>query len=365
MKSLIKKAVDWYFRRKSPAITLVKYGVALIVAAAAGWVLSVTIPSEYGNFQFSLSGEGNLPSLVAYISFFLGVALVLIGVAWEILRYRNEQLALSRNNIIVVEVRGLRDVGGTSLADSVSSVYKGKQRSIFVDLCQNVIDGEIINPKSSLNKLTAITHQVDQITSGVDRSDITMVYGGLAPVPFSFLTGVLLDDESRIETFDWDRNIGHWRNLSESDDNKRFGSNIIEGSIVPGEPEIILAISVSYKVNIDSVRNQFSGLPIVHMELQDGDFDSHWSEEKQAELGKQFLAKLAEIEAFGVKKIHIFVAAPNSLVFRFGKLYDKRNMPEVVVYQYKRGGIPEYPWGVIMPVSNIAEPALVSFGREC
>lgn len=46
-------------------------------------------------------------------------------------------------------------------------------------------------------------------------------------------------------------------------------------------------------------------------------------------------------------------------MFRFGRIYDKRNLPAVIAYQYERGETPPYPWGVKMPVSGAQEPELI------
>jgi hypothetical protein len=60
-----------------------------------------------------------------------------------------------------------------------------------------------------------------------------------------------------------------------------------------------------------------------------------------------------------LKRIHVVMAAPNSVVFNFGRRYDKRNLPELVVYQYERGQQPAYPWGVLMPVAGYDRPQVL------
>ena len=52
-------------------------------------------------------------------------------------------------------------------------------------------------------------------------------------------------------------------------------------------------------------------------------------------------------------------SAQNSVVFRFGRLYDKRNLPEIAVYQYQREEDPPHLWGVLMPVAGIDRPKIV------
>ena len=59
-----------------------------------------------------------------------------------------------------------------------------------------------------------------------------------------------------------------------------------------------------------------------------------------------------------MQTVHLFLAAPNSVVFRFGRSYDGRNMPSVIVHQYERSDPARFPWGVRMPYHGEPEPSL-------
>ena len=118
-------------------------------------------------------------------------------------------------------------------------------------------------------------------------------------------------------------------------------------------------VSVSYVVNPVDVRAKVGEMPIVALDLDGASPTSHWSEDKQRDLGTQFLETVIGLGNRGVRRIHLFLAAQNSVAFRFGRLYDKRNLPEVAVYQYQRAATPPYPWGILMPVCGIDRPAIV------
>ena len=124
--------------------------------------------------------------------------------------------------------------------------------------------------------------------------------------------------------------------------------------------EAALAVSVSYRVIADDVRTRVGDTPIVELKLNSGSPDCHWSDQKQRALGQQFLNAAIDLSNRGVKRIHLFLAAQNSIAFRFGRLYDKRNLPEAVVYQYQKGIFQPYPWGVLMPVCGVERPAIIS-----
>lgn len=61
----------------------------------------------------------------------------------------------------------------------------------------------------------------------------------------------------------------------------------------------------------------------------------------------------------GVARIHLFQAASNSVAFRFGKLYDKRNHPRLLVYLYEHSERVAYPWAVVMTVGGEESSAVI------
>ena len=111
-------------------------------------------------------------------------------------------------------------------------------------------------------------------------------------------------------------------------------------------------MSVLYRIGVLAVRCTVPALPVVELRLEPGGSETHWSAAKQQVLGKEFLQTVIRLRDLGVKRLHLFLAAPNSVVFRFGRLYDRRNLPEVIVYQYEQCQKPPYPWGVRMPASG-------------
>ncbi len=312
------------------------------------------MPTQYGPFSIRFDGEGGTPALISYGLFALAILLCIFGFIW----YKADQRRLSRKKVIVVEARGLRDTSGTPLHEAVPDSLEGHRDQVLIDLRQRVKDGVIVEPRAALEMLVSLPADIARRENGLDRRDITYVYGGLAPVPLTFLTGVLMDDEGAVAVMDWDRHAENWRWLDGEDDGQRFLLSDID-AVPAGAPDVALAVSVSYRVDLDGVRQKVGDIPLVEMALPSGSPDCHWSERKQMALGRQFLETVIALSNQGVRRVHLFLAAQNSLVFRFGRLYDKRNLPEVTVYQYQRDAVPPYPWAVRMPVSGVARAEVV------
>ncbi len=354
-----RSVIDWLFRRRSPALLVMRIGLScLALAVGAGWVLSVSLPRRAGQLEINLNSAGGTPEIVVYLATFLGAIFLVGGFVWEVFRYRAAQRRLSRKKVIVIEARGLRDTSGTPLTEAVPQSLKGRREQVLVDLRQRVQDGLIVEPSTAVERLSSLPADIDRRANGVDRHDISYVYGGLAPVPLTFLTGLLIDDEGSVTIMDWDRHTENWRALDANDDGRRF--TVVGLEAVPeNSAEVALAVSVSYRIDVTGVRGKVGGIPLVEMVLDGGMPDCHWSQEKQEELGCQFLNTVIALGNVSVERVHLFLAAQNSVVFRFGRLYDKRNLPEVVVYQYQRGANLVYPWAIRMPASDVPNAEVV------
>lgn len=346
----IRSFIDFALRRKHPALALIIAGVGLLTTLLAGIAFSATIPLSNGDLRFAFSMEGG-GAIVTWTA--LAVALLLIGpsLAWLYIDWKRAD----RRRVFAIEFRGLRDWNGTPLVQAIPPAIEGQRVEVLVDMRQRVADGVIVAPEIAVERLALLRARLDQDEDGRDRTDMTHVAGGLAPVPLSFLGGVLLDDEAAITFFDWSRDARLWDQLSGPDDGERFA---IEGlsSIEEGTSEVIVAVSASFRVDEAAAVARVGALPILRLSLPTINTANHWSSDKQQALARQFLDAIGELKNRGVRQVHLFFAGANSLVLRFGSVYDKRNLPALNVYQYESTA---FTWGVSMPVAGIARPSVV------
>jgi len=352
-----RSLIDWLFRPKSSGLMAMRTGITLVVIAfGIGWAFDFSLPVEGGRLNLSFDSGKGVPERIVYLAAIVGLVLILGGFVLECVRYAHDRRIQMKKRVLVIEGRGLRDGPGRPLVDAVPATIKGHRQPLLLDLRQKVEDGKIVAPTQILTRIIGLATQIDQLTAGVERSDVTLVYGGLTAVPFTFLTGVMVDDEDNVLVLDWDRRQENWRLLNEEDDGRRFITTGLDD--VANSPEVVLAVSVSQPILQTDLEEGFPGLPIVRMTLDGGGLHSHWSDRKQGHLADQFLQTAFELDRRGVTRIHLVLAAPNSVVFRFGRSYDKRNLPAISVYQFEKGSHPPYPWAVAMPVRGISSATI-------
>lgn len=338
----IEKAADWLFRKRSPALMVFRAGVYLLpLTLAGGWAVSIMYKDTERTLSLGYQSSSTAQFIVG-ICLIVDVGLMVLGAVWEYQRYRDEKKRNDKKKTIVIEQRGLVDTSDSPLSEFIKNKCSWPVESIVNDIREKITDNVISRPDVALARVNNLKMSLSEKTAQSAASDISIAYGGVSPVPFTFYTGYLLDDESQISVYDWDRDVGDWRGLDDVDDGEQFS---IEPSSIKGN-SVVLAVSVSYPVDRQAIASVFTGLPVHYLSLPQLDRNNHWSKEKQDRLSGQFLEYCKTLLGQGVEHIHLVLASQNSIAFRFGQAYDKRNLPSVSAYQYERHQPVRYPWCV-------------------
>lgn len=338
----IEKAADWLFRKRSPALMVFRAGVYLLpLTLAGGWAVSIMYKDAERTLSLGYQSSSTAQFIVG-ICLIVDVGLMVLGAVWEYQRYRDEKKRNDKKKTIVIEQRGLVYTSDSPLSEFIKNKCSWPVESIVNDIREKITDNVISRPDVALARVNNLKMSLSEKTAQSAASDISIAYGGVSPVPFTFYTGYLLDDESQISVYDWDRDVGDWRGLDDVDDGEQFS---IEPSSIKGN-SVVLAVSVSYPVDRQAIASVFIGLPVHYLSLPQLDRNNHWSKEKQDRLSGQFLEYCKTLLGQGVEHIHLVLASQNSVAFRFGQAYDKRNLPSVSAYQYERHQPVRYPWCV-------------------
>lgn len=349
---VIREFVKFLFRPKALE-GRVATGCVTILVTLLGWNWLIKVNRADG-YSVEVGSTNAIPEWVQWplVTIFSAIFVACVFVGWK--RFSRENELRNRKKIIVIEGRGLREDDGSPLVAAVPPDIIGHRIGVLLDLRQRK-DGVIVDPAELLPEVDATRRSVQQQSKCGDSQDVTLVYGGLTPVPFTFLTGVMFDDEGRIIVMDWDRTREAWRGLEGVDDGQRFQLEGIDD--IGDTTEVVLAVSASYQIRSENIATTFT-FPVVRLSMPDLN-SSHWSQKKQNALAEQFLQAAKALEAKGVNTIHLLLAAQNSVVFNLGRRYDKRNLPSLVTYQFEANSTKKFPWGVRMPVGGEPLPSIV------
>lgn len=304
-----KRFVDYWTRvRTIPRLLL--WSALAIAIPSVGWQFSLNLQNRDSSVTLSSSDAG--ASDIAFWGLTLASLLFAIGIGWSIVDQVIAHRRESKRTTIVIESRGLRDDDGVSLAATVRKTAKGNIDELVLDVRRFSRDGHVFDPQGAANKIMRLSSDIRFRRELKGRDETFLVYGGLTSVPFTFLIGVLLDDEGEMTSYDWDRTKEQWRQLDATDDGNRF-KKTWQAPTLPFDTAV-LAISCSYPVLNDNLALSFPGVPVMRLDLEGETKESHWSSAKQRALALEVLEAATELEGHGVKTVHVVVAAANSLV---------------------------------------------------
>ncbi len=341
--------LDWLFRKRSIGLALVRSGTALAAVSVGGFAWRV----KWGDAEFSFGGDAFLT--LSLVGVGLGALLMAMGLRLVMRDHQAEARARERKRVLVVEQRGLQKRFSTPLKDAIPKALVGQIVERIIDVSPYFRDGALAEPAVAFMHVRDTRAVLRQGLGEVPPSDVTVVYGGVSPVPLTFLAGTFVEDESSVLIMDWDRIAGRWRQLDGEDDGDRFGEPDL--AAIPAQTgEISVVVSVSHEVDEAAVRRLDPSRPLIALRLGKVAVGNHWSEVKQRALAEAFVRLLGALANRGVSEVHLFLAAPNSIVFRLGSHLD-RNMPAVTVYQREPSDPIGFPWGIRMPAHGSSEPS--------
>lgn len=183
---------------------------------------------------------------------------------------------------------------------------------------------------------------------------------GVIEIPFGVLTGYLIGEGRRLRYFEYDRDRGeyNWRQPDQAGIERPL--KFTQTNVRPEAEEAYIRLSFSSPVTAAQCQPWVpTDAPQLHMSLVVPEKDLILSE-------TQLIAYVKEIrreyELFknslpNLRHLHLFMAAPMSLVFNIGRLLKPNDMPPTVtIYHYKN---PNYIWGLeIKAGSDRFDPAL-------
>lgn len=343
---------------RGPGGKLVGIG-ALLLSGGLPFVgnleLSKTLPN--GDFVRGTLATAGTAWWATAVCLALGAILVLAGLFLIFRQYQDQ----SRKRVIAIELRGLAQTLDSSIQSAIPRRVMGRRDLVLIDVREQV-QGTPRQRQEAIAEVNLIPRHLKTNKSGNNRDDLTLYVGGLAPVPLLFLAGNLLAAESKINWMDWDRKALKWVSPA-------AGGDLQSPSIIHCEghlgTETLVAISISYPVDINELRIAFPALPLVEIKIEGATPGHVVSESSIRQIQQAFMDTMAMLQGQGVRKVHLVLAAPSVLSMQLGGVYAGRNMPALVIYQYQKAQIDNpYPWGVEMPNSERPEGVYVAWESD-
>ncbi|MCR5103925.1 MAG: SAVED domain-containing protein [Eubacterium sp.] len=178
-----------------------------------------------------------------------------------------------------------------------------------------------------------------------------MGYYGVTHIPFAFLAGYDLGDQSKIHVFHRKRhNSEMFEELSDGANyDLRFDED--EKQKTKKSNELIVAISTSIKITEDEIKRSFGkDKHIVSLSLNNPGYDQldkYESVERAAREAWDCIRKYSK--EYDIRIIHLLIASSVCFAFYIGRNCSAQIDPQIIVYHYQNG---QYTWGISVNGDN-------------
>jgi len=350
---MIDKIMNWFwqfwnqwikFRSVDPTISfarfLVKLGVGLMAPGGIWWLLVVfEIKPEGIPASFSVSVG---PDTVTYT----GLGLLLIGVIlglWGVREIKKKRASC------LLYFRGLPGMHDKPPTSDLPLKYR------YGDVSHLTLDTISVSNHNVLEHIKIFRNMLDEKLFQLGTDAPFLVFAGLAPVPLLYAAGVTISNRANLITMDYNRFEQNWHTLDAPDDMEEVEVSFPEYF---SGTEIAIAIPFSINISESHIPSTFSDKTI-WVKLQTGGprTDSISSSLKLNRILKivhDLIRNLRGRNGYSnIGKIHLFIAAQASTVFKLGTEYQPNAYPAAQIYHFDAGK-GEYTWSVCVRNNDIS-----------
>ncbi len=313
------------FRSVDPITSFARFlltlGVGLMAPGGIWWLLVVfEIKPEGLPASFSVSIG---PDTVTYTGLILALLGVIIGI-WGL-----RQVNKHRKSCLIY-FRGLPGMHDSPPIKDMPPKYRyGNVNSLTINTAS-------ISPEKALAEIQIFSRILNEryIDTGTDTP--FLVFAGLAPVPLLYAAGVEIANRANLITMDYNRFKLKWHTLDDMDDLEDID---ITFPINFSGTEIAIALPFTIDIPKSQIPNDLSDKTIwIHLSGDGPRTDAMSSSEKLNRILKKIhdlIRNLRGKDGYAqIEKVHLFIAAQASTVFKLGTEYQPNAYPTIQIYHF-------------------------------
>ncbi len=311
----------------------------ILVVSGAGiigpgtWLIRLAIGFSLGGVPISID-VSTAPDLITYS----GALLVSIGVilgGWRLVGFSKLPTAW------FLYLRGLPGMHDQAPIEDLPSKLRWRKVT-----CSVVVTYDLPTERA-LDKIEISGKVFAENYLSTNLGDRVTVFAGLAHVPLLYAAGVRFSTQKNVVVMDYDRFEQKWHMLDDLDDGKQFDVTYPEG---PVSSELAIAMPLSIGIAESQIPSQLADKVIwIRLKGEGPRRDALSSEVKLNRLVdevNEVIRNLRSLHQYNhVERIHLFIAAQASTVFRLGSAYQANAYPEILIYQFD-GAEGKYTWAI-------------------
>lgn len=208
--------------------------------------------------------------------------------------------------------------------------------------------GQLVDPAAALRVQASFATRVR--THMLGHPGASLAYYGKAHIPLIFAAGYAVQVDAPVQFFELNRGPdAGWRSLA-SGDGPELGLTVDRVRHLQGG-DVSIRISISYAVGDDDVKERLAARDDdIHIRVAAPRIDCITHRGQVDAIARVFREELDQIQSASTRsrQIHVFCAAPVSVVFALGRMLSPTIHAPVIVHNFSQAASPRYAWGVQM-----------------
>lgn len=181
-------------------------------------------------------------------------------------------------------------------------------------------------------------------------------YTGIASIPIVLFCGTLLKEIKFNSYYEYNKISGKYEKLKNNSNFSNFEVIDFNKIKADGKNEIVLAFGITTKIKAEDLK-QFKNVPkvIVNINRSETNCDNYIKSKKQINLYKKAIYDAIRTICSNnpkISRVHFIISSQSCLIIELGKLFEDRNLPEIISYQFKKTDGKKYSWGLIINGKN-------------
>ena len=311
---------------------LVLVGVGLMAPGGVWWLalaLEIKLVELPASFTIKFG-----PETITYTGLFITTVGILIGI-WGIRHIKKKRTSC------LIYMRGLPGMNDEPPTNDLPPKYRhGEVTHLSMDILNT--------PKeNSIENIELFRKTFDEKIMSMNIEAPVTIFAGLAQVPLLYAAGVRLSTRQNLFVMDYNRFEKKWHMLDDLDDNERITAVYPDNT--PDE-DVAIAMPFTISMTQEQIPTFLKDKTIwLTLDGQGPRTDAFSSEEKMKHTLRavhDLIRNLRNKDGYAnIKRIHLFIAAQASTVFKLGTNYQTNAYPETCVYHFQ-GGEGKYTWGI-------------------
>ena len=208
-------------------------------------------------------------------------------------------------------------------------------------------NGVLAEPRIALLQQDSLAAQLNAHLHAHPQA--TVAYCGKAHIPLAFAAAHTALSEVRLNYFELERNKAGWRWLHDTAEGENLGLHVERSMKASAGGDAVIRVEISYRIKQDEIAAIVPAPAAdIRIAIAKPQIDCITTTAQVEAIAAAFRTALDHLQGspVAITRIHVFIAAPMSVVVALGRRASPTIHKPIIVHNYSDKAMPRYAWGI-------------------